>query len=305
MASLAWLFDGTYSRKQARQLIGALVGGKGSARPLGGYSGLTSPVAVSATSTTWTVGAFTGIMDVESDATMGPFLIQHDGGTGSVTAASSSFIRYDLLYVTVVDATTTLPTIGYVAGTVATTLPATPANSIPLAQLTVPISGGGAPTVTIIAPQAVAAGGIIPASGASAYPTNPRVGQEVNDFTLGKLVRTPSATWGRDVNDTGWINITSMAGGFSTAFAQARLCGNRVDLQGGLSNTSYATASFTTAANLPAGIPAPLTNKIFGINSTGSATKALQITTGGAIQAYSTAGTSTVYSLDGVYWYTD
>jgi hypothetical protein len=204
MASLAWFFDGTYSRKQLRQLVGALVGGKTAARPLGGYSGLTSPVTLSVTTTTWTVGAFTGVLDLESDATMGPSLVEHDGGTGSVTAASASFDRYDLLSLTTVDATATLPTLVYTAGTVATTLPATPANSIPFAQITVPKSGTGSPTVALIAPQAAAAGGIVPVSGTNAKPAAPRVGQYVDDPAVG-LLRWGGASWGPPQIDTGFV----------------------------------------------------------------------------------------------------
>lgn len=185
MAGLSGYQDGTYTRKQERQILGVLLGGKTSARPLGARSGITSIPTLAATSTVWTVGSFTAVLDVETDATMGPSLCVFDGNsTGSVTAASGSFIRYDLLYATILDPSTP-PSVQYTAGVTGTTLPATPANSIPIAQITVPISGGGSPTITLIAPVAVAAGGVMPVSSAQPYPTSPATGQYVDDALYG------------------------------------------------------------------------------------------------------------------------
>lgn len=182
MAGLSGYQDGTYTRKQERQILGVMLGGKPAARPLGAGSGITSIPSLAATSTTWTVGSFTAVLDVETDATMGPSLCVFDGNsTGSVVAASGSFIRYDLLYVTILDPSTP-PSVQYTAGVTGTTLPATPASSIPLAQITVPISGGGAPTITLIAANAVAAGAPTALRTAtSALPTNPYDGQLVSD----------------------------------------------------------------------------------------------------------------------------
>jgi hypothetical protein len=88
--------------------------------------------------------------------------------TGSMTAADASNPRVDLLYVLITDpedgATTPTAHRTYLAGTAAAspTAPATPAGGIPIAQINVPKSGGGSPTVTWVAQTAVAAGGILP-----------------------------------------------------------------------------------------------------------------------------------------------
>lgn len=199
MAGFSGWFDGTYSRKQLRQIFGTMWGGKPSARPLGCTSGITSVPTLTVTSTTWTVGSFTAALDLETDATMGVSEAVFDSAasaiTGSITAASSSFDRYDLLYVTMADAGPTPPTVLYVAGTVATTLPATPANSMPLAKITVPQSGTGSPTITLIAPRAYTAGGTASFSGANGFPSNPYIGQ-LADHELYGTRRWNGSVWG-------------------------------------------------------------------------------------------------------------
>lgn len=219
MAGLAWFQDGTYSRKQLRQLIGALVGGKAGARPLGGRSGLTSPVSLAVTSTTWTVGAHTWLLDLETDATMGPSPAVFGTSTsGSVTASSGSIDRWDLLSVTMDDATATLPTIVYTAGSTAATLPATPAESVALAKIVVPKTGTGSPTIQLIAPQAAAAGGILTVTDASGYPASPADGQAVYDRALDSVLVYSAA-------NTAWRRYEASIGRLLTRPAASPLNG--------------------------------------------------------------------------------
>ena len=98
----------------------------------------------------------------------------------------------------------------YLAGTVASTAPATPARSMVVAHINVPISGGGSPTVTWKAPYTVAAGGIQPVP-TTVYPANPYTGQYVDDGALG-LLRWNGSAW-RGVSPVAVMFPTSVTGG--------------------------------------------------------------------------------------------
>jgi hypothetical protein len=86
--------------------------------------------------------------------------------SGALNAADASNPRTDIVYVQVSDPSegdgTSVPKVarGYLAGTPSATpaTPATPARSFIIAQINVPKAGGGNPTVTWVAPYAVAAG---------------------------------------------------------------------------------------------------------------------------------------------------
>ena len=205
MSAFGWLgLDGTYSRKEHRQGVGTLAGGKITSRPLGCQSGVTSPVALSVTSTDWTVGSFTALLDLETDATMGVTAAVFDGDTtDTLTPASMSIDRWDLLSVTYADAGSVVPHIVYTAGTTAATLPATPSNSMALAKIVVPRSGTGSPSITLIAARAYAAGGVAVAANSSFYPANPYLDQLVYDTALDALLRWNGTVWGLP-NQTGW-----------------------------------------------------------------------------------------------------
>jgi hypothetical protein len=124
-----------------------------------------------ATSTTWTVTPFGGVIDGETSAVAGGYNFSFDSNqTGSVTAADATNPRIDLLYVKVSDPAegdgSANPIIQclYVAGTAAASpaVPATPARSIPLATILVPHTGGGSPSVSFVATWTVAAGAPVP-----------------------------------------------------------------------------------------------------------------------------------------------
>ncbi|MGM9380349.1 hypothetical protein [Streptomyces antibioticus] len=109
---------------------------------------------------------------------------------GSLTAAHATLPRIDLVYLRVwdnaVDASgLNQADVVYLAGTAAASPSApTPAGTqiyMPLATISVPPSGGGSPTVsTVVRPNTVAPGGILPSSVA---PSSPYVGQFYDNGT--------------------------------------------------------------------------------------------------------------------------
>lgn len=154
----------TYTGQMLRQAMSALAGSAPGGRPLGASSGVrrgTPASTVTATSTVWTVKPHSGVLDVETPAGAGPYMYAIDANvTGSVTAANASNPRVDIVYVQLSDpaesdgSSTPGVAVLYLAGTAAATptAPATPARSVVLAQINVPVSGGGSPTVTWVAP---------------------------------------------------------------------------------------------------------------------------------------------------------
>jgi hypothetical protein len=136
-------------------------------RPLGALSGVrvgTPSTTVSATSTTWTCAPHAGVLDLEAAAEAGAYSYSVDASvSGSVNAADSTNARIDIVYAQLSDpaesdgSTTPGVAIRYLAGTASGTpaAPATPARSLVLAQISVPKSGGGSPSVTWAAPKTV------------------------------------------------------------------------------------------------------------------------------------------------------
>ena len=195
----------SYVGRALRQLSSVFLGAATPARPLGAQSGVrpgTPSSIVTATSTTWTVTPFAGVIDLHTAAIAGPYEFAFDANvTGAVTAASGSIARVDILYVRASDPSesdgSSVPAIEvlYLAGTVASTPPATPARSFVLAQINVPISGGGSPTVTWVAPYCVGSGGILPVP-AGTYPAASYAGQYVDDPAQG-LLRSNGTAWRR------------------------------------------------------------------------------------------------------------
>lgn len=157
-----------FTAQQNRQAFSALAGVAPAGRPLGAYSGVRSgtlPTTVFLNGTgsmTWNLAAHSGVLDTETSAVAGPYFYATDGtDTGAVTAQDPTNPRVDIIYVQVDDtvqdgSTLRQGVVGYLAGTPAgsPSAPATPARSLVLAQLNVPKSGAGAPTVTWVAPTA-------------------------------------------------------------------------------------------------------------------------------------------------------
>jgi hypothetical protein len=158
-----------YTGQALRDALSVLMGVAPAGRPLGAVSGVregtpTNTVTMSGGgSTTWNVAAHSGILDTESAAAAGGYLYSVDGtDTGTITAADATNPRIDIIYVKVNDTIQdgsglTSVTVNYLAGTPAATpsAPATPARGLAIAQINVPVSGGGAPTVSWVAPVAM------------------------------------------------------------------------------------------------------------------------------------------------------
>jgi hypothetical protein len=162
-----------FTAQQGRTAMAAAMSGATAARPLGGTSGVrpgTPTNIATANSTTWTVTPFGGYTDLTTSATNGGYFFSFlTPSTGAVTAAAGS-ARVDLLYVQLADVntgdgTTVAPRVilDYQAGTAGAGVPAlTAPRAFVIARINVPASGGGSPTVTFVAPYAVAAGGVTP-----------------------------------------------------------------------------------------------------------------------------------------------
>ena len=208
-----------YSAQQLRQARGALAGWASSARPLGARSGVrpgtpaTSVFLTGTGSTTWNLAAISGILDTETPVNAGPYQFATDGAdTGTLTAADGANPRVDSIFVSVNDTvqdgsgqrggavtyTAGLPGTAGGARGAAGGPPNIPARAIEIAQINVPASGSGAPTVSWVAPYCVAAGGIVPVSGPAVYPANPYTGLHLDDAALGGLMRYNGSGWVQD-----------------------------------------------------------------------------------------------------------
>jgi len=164
-----------YSGRGLRQLHSPYLAGATAADPFGGVSGVrpgTSSGTVTATSTTWRCAPHAGVLDIQPAVEAGPYTYAIDEAvTGAVTASDASYSRIDLIYVQLTDqaegnasaATPPSVVVRYIAGQPRATpvAPTTPARSMRLAEITVPKTGGGAPSVRWVAPYSAGAGGVI------------------------------------------------------------------------------------------------------------------------------------------------
>lgn len=153
----------TFNAQQTRQAFSAFLGAAPTGRPLGAISGVrpgTPTTTVTVSGTTWSCAAHSGVLDVEASAVAGPYLYATDGSdTGSITAADGTNPRVDIIYVQVSDnvqdsSGSEAGTVGYLAGTPAASpvAPAAPARSMVLAQISVPVLGGGNASVSWVVP---------------------------------------------------------------------------------------------------------------------------------------------------------
>jgi hypothetical protein len=214
----------TYSGRMLRQLASPAFAGATAARPLGSLTGVrpgTPANTITATSTVWTAQPFAGNADVESLAIAGGYPFAFDAvQTGAVTPASASYPRADIMYVQIDDpsedgSATPAATLKYLAATVLVggvlTAPLPVTRAFIVATINVPISGGGSPSVTWVAPYTVAAGGIQPVP-AGVYPASPSLGQYVDDATRG-LLRWNGTAWVAVASGLNPIIPTSVSGG--------------------------------------------------------------------------------------------
>lgn len=249
----------SFTGRLLRQLVGAWA--INTSRPLCPSSGViagTPNSIATATSSTWTVTPFKGVIDGEAAAAAGGYSFSFDTNqTGSVTAADATNPRIDLLYVRVSDPAegdgTPAPIIEllYTAGTPAATpaTPATPARSMALATILVPHTGGGSPSVSFVAPYSVAAGGIQPVA-AGVRPAAPYVGQWIDDQGLYR--------W----NGSNWAAPDGWVGGESTYVGSSPTAGARKIRYAG--TTIYTTNGFGQfAVNFPTAFPNGLVTLLF------------------------------------------
>lgn len=309
MAARIWPVDAvssapSYSGRYLRQTSVSPLAVMGSAaRPLGAVSGVrpgTPGSIVTATSTTWTVAPFDGVLDGAAAAIAGAYEYSFDTNqTGTVNAAGGS-ARTDRLDVQVVD-----PAEGGVAGANpliqivytpgAPSLAAPPAQSHPLAQINVPASGGGSPTVTWSATYSAAAGGVVPFNtyGGLQLWTPPMDGQLAyaadtdNGWAYHALAPTPGwyHAYGRPVVGAytgGAFGGVTYSAGATTPQVKQR--GGRNYIEGNIISTSASfTATPVTVGSIPSAF-APATNPAVFICTTNvTATAQVTVSTTGNI----------------------
>lgn len=161
--------------QQFRQGQAATHGG-GSGRRLGGRSGFrvdTPTNVLTATSTTWTLGPCAAMIDPGATTHQGVYGWSSDANvTGTVTAADATSPRKDIVYIQVNDSTAgdgsgaVTANVMYLAGTpgVDPSAPALPVRSFLVGTISVPVAGGGSPTVVLNPARYAAAGAPLPVS---------------------------------------------------------------------------------------------------------------------------------------------
>lgn len=298
-----------YTANQGRTALSAAMGGATSTRPLGGISGVrpgTPSTTVTATSTTWTAAAFAGYIDTAASATNGGYYFSFpSGGTSSVTAAAAS-ARIDIIYVQLSDVntgdgTTVAPKVDvlYLAGTAGSGVPpTTPARSFVVAQLNVPATGGGSPTVTWVAPVCFGAGGAVHAETLAHLNllTGWRAGAQARVFgdstatNNGTYMWTGSA-WGLP-SLSGTLSLGSGYSLSSGTLNQLRLRDGQVTLVMALDKSST-IAGGDVVATLPAGFRPPALVVAGGFSTSSNAPLYFTIPTSGAITVFFGSGSPT------------
>lgn len=218
--------------QQFRQGQAATHGG-GSGRRLGGRSGFrvdTPSNVLTATSTAWTLGPCAAMIDPGASTHQGVYGWSSDANvTGTVTAADATYARKDIVYIQVNDSSagdgsgaTTAPVL-YLAGTPAASpvAPALPARSFLVGTISVPVTGGGSPTVVLNPARYVAAGAPQPVWSQAEFDAL----VPFESFTVRRmdLARTPiwvyrSGAWGVDTPGTvGFVSDATTSTGLAGA----------------------------------------------------------------------------------------
>ncbi|MDQ0894420.1 hypothetical protein [Agromyces ramosus] len=236
----------SYTGRKLRQTGAPAFAGATSARPLGARTGVrpgTSPTTVTATSSLWTVQPFAGAADLHTAVEAGPYQFAFDAvATGAVTAAHASLTRIDIIYVQIDDpaeadgSSVPAATRKYLAGTAGSGIPpTTPARSFVIAHLNVPISGGGAPAVTWVAPYMAAAGATVRVKDAAQRDLTSTwsQGDEVQRLDTDATELRDAVGWRSRSN--GWVSFTPTLQGITigngTIDARYRRDGDCVDVE--------------------------------------------------------------------------
>jgi len=261
----------SYQGRALRQTsVAPGLAGASTARPAGAFSGVrpgTSNAIVTATTTTWTVTPFGGVIDAEASNVAGPYGYFFDTNqSGSLTAAAGS-TRLDRLDVVVSDpaedgsgavSIAIVKTDG-VAGSGVTA--AAPARSHPLAVISVP--SAGSPTVIWAATYCVAAGGVLPVLTFALLPASAgQVGQKAEVFADSTAANNMIYRWNGSVWkpwDSDWITYTPTltgvaigTGGSATNTAAYRFVAGQVKVRGVITlGSSGSSVSGTIVVTLP------------------------------------------------------
>jgi hypothetical protein len=258
-----------YTATQGRTAFAATIGGATAARPLGGLSGVrpgTPANTVTATTTAWTATAFAGTIDLHALATNGPYLFSFPSGGSGTVVAQIGTPRQDIIWVRVDDSNTgdgsgaRQVVVDYTAGTLTP-----PARAFVIAIINNTATGGGAPSVTWVAPYTVAAGGVLPIATQATLPTTGGyVGQYADvyaDSTAGNngLYRwLGSAPW-VPVTGVAPIVVTPITGYTITTGNDAFLQSSRLTLTVDILKNTGTYTSNTVIATLPVGARPTLT----------------------------------------------
>ncbi len=272
----------SFSGRKQRQLNSSKLAGATAARPLGARSGVrpgTSVTTVTATSGTWTCQAFGGVADVMTAAEAGPYDFAFDAvATGPMTPAHATLARKDIIYVSVADpaesvGATPSVTRKYLAGT-ANAAPVAPAVPIAergfvIAEINVPASGGGSPTVTWVAPYMAAAGGVVQ--------FNTKAQLDAWTPADDGLYLREGGAWLQIGGTGGWTNLTLAAGWTTQAgfgVPQARTINGKRELRGTARFNATIPASTTlmvAIGSAPAPIASETDNNAVWVIATSSA----------------------------------
>lgn len=196
--------------QQERQARAAQHGG-GAGRPLGGRSGFradTPAGVLTATSTTWTLGPCSAMIDPGATAHQGMYGWATDANiSGAITPADSTYDRKDIVYIQINDSTAgdgsgaVSANVLYAAGPADGTLmpPAltgTRARSFLVGTITVPKVGGGLPTAVRNPAVYVTAGGVLPVvSQPEMEALTPYAGMEIYRTDLDLICRHNGTAW--------------------------------------------------------------------------------------------------------------
>ncbi len=158
-----------YAANELRRAFATLLSQAGVGTRFGARSGVhpSSGNVVTLSGTTITVQNTKAVVHPGLTSTAGPYIVQLQSRTHTLTAADGSNPRKDIVVLRVWD--NDEDALGlrqadteYIVGTPAASPvePAVPASSVRLATIDVPVSGGGSAVVTVNAPYTVAAGGV-------------------------------------------------------------------------------------------------------------------------------------------------
>jgi len=105
--------------------------------------------------------------------------------------------------------------------------------------------------------------------------------------------------WLVTFKDTGWLNLTNLASGWSAAGGtpQVRQVGDDVKFRGNLVNSGF-TGGYTTVATLPAAITVPSSaTRQAAIGGNTTIARSVAYTTSGQVQMYAASASNAYYPL--------